>query len=357
MDVTGTCHVLFAYDIGFAIDLNRAAARIREARPAAGFRHPRRAPGGEEGRTTPLRLTQRAAPISLGDARTGNAVELVLFDFGGAGVAYEIDIRGSLESLVRLSADLYENDALLGDSRRRMADILAMLGDAVENPELSAVFEDYAVFALLPPEGGAEALLDSHADTIARILGGESEALSAEEVADALDRRFSYRPGEVSVIDWHAAILIGEDTEDERIVLEHANHELTQLRLLDRLLRRAVDAAHEEIARRRGWLAGLALRSETLRRLVRSQADFAILFEGVHNPLALTGDQYLARIYRGVSERFRLREWDQGIGRKLGILESIGDKLTGLATTRRLELLEWLIIVLCALSVVVYFLP
>jgi len=82
-----------------------------------------------------------------------------------------------------------------------------------------------------------------------------------------------------------------------------------------------------------------------------------VLFEGVNNALKLLGDQYLARVYRLVSTRFHLAEWDTSILRKLQTLESIYEKLADTAATRRLEVLEWIIILLTALSLVVYFLP
>ena len=87
------------------------------------------------------------------------------------------------------------------------------------------------------------------------------------------------------------------------------------------------------------------------------QVDSAILFEGVNNALKLLGDQYLSRVYRVVSQRFHLAEWDAGILRKLNTLESIYDKLSDQTTNRRMELLEWIIIVLIALSMALPFLP
>jgi hypothetical protein len=40
------------------------------------------------------------------------------------------------------------------------------------------------------------------------------------------------------------------------------------------------------------------------------------------------GDQYLARVYRLVSQRFHLEDWDASILRKLETLESIYGKMS-----------------------------
>ncbi len=87
------------------------------------------------------------------------------------------------------------------------------------------------------------------------------------------------------------------------------------------------------------------------------QVDSAVLFERVANTLKLLGDQYLARVYRLASQRFHLEAWDASIIRKLQTLESIYGKMTDRATTRRMEVLEWIIIVLIAISIAISFLP
>jgi uncharacterized Rmd1/YagE family protein len=85
--------------------------------------------------------------------------------------------------------------------------------------------------------------------------------------------------------------------------------------------------------------------------------DSAILFERVTNTLKLIGDQYLARVYRLASERFHLAAWDAGIIRKLETLDSIYGKMADRAATRRMEVLEWIIIVLFAISIIISLLP
>jgi len=79
--------------------------------------------------------------------------------------------------------------------------------------------------------------------------------------------------------------------------------------------------------------------------------DNAILFEGVNNTLKLLGDQYLARVYRLANKRFHLDEWDTSIIRKLQTLESIYEKISNQATNRRMEVLEWAIVILIAFSI------
>jgi uncharacterized Rmd1/YagE family protein len=72
----------------------------------------------------------------------------------------------------------------------------------------------------------------------------------------------------------------------------------------------------------------------------------------VNNALKLLGDQYLARVYRLASQRFHLSEWDASILRKLQTLESIYEKVSDQAASYRMEILEWIIILLIAFEIV-----
>src|SRR5438034_234591 len=162
---------------------------------------------------------------------------------------------------------------------------------------------------------------------------------------------------DVTVIDWDAALIADRDAEDVRAVLEFANVELLEMRYLDQQLDDALDESYETLSRRRYgfWLPG-STRAD-LRRIGQLQVDNAVLFEGVNNALKLLGDQYLARVYRLVSDRFHLAEWDASILRKLQSLESIYQKLSDEAANRRTETLEWIVIVLIAVEILIPFVP
>jgi uncharacterized Rmd1/YagE family protein len=77
----------------------------------------------------------------------------------------------------------------------------------------------------------------------------------------------------------------------------------------------------------------------------------------VHNALKLLGDQYLARVHRAASQRLHLDDWERTILRKLQTMESIYEKMSDLQENRRMEVLEWIIIILIAISILLPFVP
>jgi plasmid stabilization system protein ParE len=356
--VRGTCHVYQAVDLGFAIDLARAEQVLARDQIQQNFKKPRRAPEAQQLQRHSLRVAQSGFPVEIGAFRTEGPVEVVLWEFGAATMAYSIPIDAALSDLVSLSDLLWDHPELLRDAKRRAEQLLDAIRDAVDKPHMGARFEDYVVFELrLPDREPVSELWTTHAATTASILRAEPGALSDEEITDALNLRCAYVRDEVVLIDWFAAMLVGDDMEDERLVLELTTAELLELRDLDEKLDQGVEAAYAVLSRQHSWLSSFSTRAEDLGLVSQLQADAAVLFEGVDNALKLLGDQYLARMYRVASERFHLPQWDAAIERKLRVLDGIYEKLSSRAASRRFEVLEVVIIVLIAVSSLTPFLP
>jgi hypothetical protein len=353
----GACHALFAYDIGLAINLEAAAQRITEATEPETIRHKRRVPSAMEFRPTPLRVIQSGDTLSIAGFSTSGRVECVVYDFGAVSVAYSIPLAGPLDSLLALSDALYENAPLLQDSRTRVERLLRSLGAAVDKPHIADFVEDFAVYQIEEIDGspGALEVISANRPTLARILRAEPGPLSTEEIDDALSCRLSFQPGEQVIIDWNSAILFQREAEDVRAVLEYANVELLELRRLDDQLDTVLDRSYQALNRRLGTPRLGLTPGRELRHIAELQMDSALLFEGVNNALKLIGDQYLARLYRLAAQRMHLPDWDASILRKLQTAESIYQKLADQQSSRRMETLEWIIIILIAFEVVMSF--
>jgi hypothetical protein len=356
----GRCTVLFAYDVGLSIDLDAAERRITTMKERAAIRHKQRAPRYFDYRPPPVRVTQHGESLDVGSYRSASTVDAVLYDFGAVSVAYTVPLQGNLNDLFVLAEDLYENERLLADSRRRVDELLAAISPVVGRPEIADFVETYAIFEVerFDAPCSPEDLVSRYGSFMAQLLRSERQKLSAEEVGDALTHRISFTSDDLAIIDWDVAFLFGREMEDVRAVLEFANVELLEMRYLDQQLDDALDESYVALSRR-SWrrlrLPGTSRKD--LHRVAQLQVDAAILFETVNNALKLLGDQYLARVYRQVSQRFHLGEWDASILHKLQTLDSIYQKMSDAAATWRLELLEWAIVILIAVSIILPFIP
>jgi hypothetical protein len=341
---------MFAMDVGFAIDLDHAERLIANSEREH-LRQRRRSPSHFEYRPAPLRVTQDAEGCEgMIAGRVIRAVEIVLYDFGAASVNYLLPMDDSLTALSELAEALYDHEKLRADAQARLDALVKSIGPAVARPGRRDVHEDYVIYQV-EARADAAAAVAAHGRSIAQVLRAERQALSDQQVAEAMAARLSYGTDDVTVVDWNAAIVIDRDADDVMSVLEFANVELMELRQLDEQLDEHLDEAYATISRRPGWFR----RRSDMNRLGRLQVESALLFEGVNNALKLLGDQYLARVYRAASDRLHIPEWDTSILRKLQTLESIYQKLEDRQTTWRMEVLEWIIIGLIAFEVVMSF--
>lgn len=354
----GTCHALFAYDIGVAINLEEADRYITAGTERGRLRHKARAPQYFEYRPAPLRLTQEGEVHTIGPYKSSPSIELMVYDFGSVTVTYRFPLEGPFGDLLELSESLYENEILLAESRNRVEHLIQTIQSAVERTGIAKEVEDYIIFSIesSSPSIGPPVWMTQEAE-LAHILRGERTALSDQETKDAVSCLISFGLEDAAFIDWHAAVLFGKDMDDVRAVLEFANVELLEMRILDEQLDQALDQSYEALTRKPAAFSLPRSYDKPTIHMAQLQVDAALLFERVTNTLKLFGDQYLARIYRLASQRFHLEDWDASILRKLETLESIYGKMSDRAGAKRMELLEWIIIILIAISIAVSFFP
>lgn len=352
---SGVVHVVLAYDIAFSIDLARCRQSITDLTELAHIKHKGYAPLYFQFDPPPIRVTQEIAPLTIGEHKTTGSIDVVLYDFGGISISYTLAMSGPIEEWIDLSCELAESRVFLEDSRQRVEHLLAVIESSVESAAISELTEDYLIFQFEEAEGvlGPEDLYTRHAPQIARLLRSEHDPLSEQELNDSMAVRVSFGKNDVAIIDWNAALLFDKEPDDVRSVLEFANLQLLEARFLDERLDRALDRSYEMLNQPRSRQARMPGRTRNeLRRVAKMQVDGAILFERVGNALKLLGDQYLARVYRATSQRYRLGEWNVGILRKLETIESIYEKLHDHSTNLRMEVLEWIIILLIAFEIV-----
>ena len=360
LEVGGDCYAFFAFDIGLTTDLAGVAGALQESTARQVARDRRRAPAWLAYEPAPLRLTLRASPIEIVGFRTEPEVACTLYDFGAASLAYRIPVDDRrLDDLPALSQRLYDNPALLEDSRRQIETLLSILAPHIAKPELNRRWEDYIVFALRRWSAGGEAasaLLARRRETAARILEAEDGPLDPQQIDEALAARIAFSPEDAAIVNWHAAIVLDPSPADALAVLEHANVELLEMRVLDDRLDGVLERAYGLLAAQsRASLWPRPSGAAALRELADLQADASLLFEGVHNAIKLLGDQYLARLYRLASQRMHLPAWDASALRKIETAESIYQKIAGFQATRRMEVLEITIVVLILVSIILPF--
>jgi hypothetical protein len=279
----GYVHVVSAFDVGLSIDLARSKQQLSDLTEVASIKHKGHAPTYFQFDPPPLRMTREIAPLEIAARRTNPSVDLTVYDFGGLSVSHTIPFSGAFEDLIDLSCALAGTELFVRDSRRHADDLLAVIGSAVDRATVAAPSEDYLIFLLEDVEGaaGIDEFWTRYAPATARLLRSERDALSEQEIADALATRVSFGREDVAVIDWSAALLVDREPDDVRSVLEFANLQLLEVRILDAALDRALDLAYEVVssARRRSAFGRSAGRAAISPRSAASRSKALTLFE------------------------------------------------------------------------------
>jgi hypothetical protein len=348
-------HPFFVFEVAQGIDLDQVERSLGRGSERQLFRHRGRVTSVFHYRPAPLRVSQECAAIPLEGWATKPVVDLVLYDFGAASVTYEIPVPGGLEDLHAASVSLRKASTLREDARSRVEALLRSVSQAVHRPRVAELTEDYTIVGMprIPSEQTATEFCLANAARIAEILRPDGGAPSEEEVRNATEVQISFGPTDATIVDWDAAFVLDPEPEEVRAVLEFANVQLLEMRWLDLQLDGAIERSYQLLARRKTWRAFLPRGLTTdLNQVAELQLESAVMLERVSNALKVFGEVYLARIYRLAARRFRLEELDSTITRKLATIESIYQKLSDRADSIRMEVLEWVVIVLIATEII-----
>jgi hypothetical protein len=154
------------------------------------------------------------------------------------------------------------------------------------------------------------------------------------------------------VIDWDAALVVDLKgyVDDVLYVLELANLQLEEFRVMDQALDRYLSRAYDDLERRPIPLFGVA--TGVLRELRRFRVDLTKLADEVTHITKFFGDWYLARVYLAARERFALDQWRGSVEKRLGQLDQLYSVAQGDVYDRRMLWLEIVIVVLFVIDVV-----
>jgi hypothetical protein len=338
----GTLHIYVAFDWGDEVDLNRARALL----PAESHVLPRRRRTPSSIGYRPLPLRSRLTPIGLVLPDVGAIeapAEVTVFDFAAVSLAMHIafDLPGT--GLSRLAEWLADPEPIVQAARRALEPLHQRILPAIQKPSWQDdLSEEYFVFQLPPGEvPPPPELLTTHSGWLTGLVRLESGLLGAEEIAEAMRLYIRYNPDDLFVPDWAAAVLVDRECDETLQTIEFANLQLLEFRHIDNRLDDSLSIVYRVIhtlaqTRLPIWRSP----ARSLRVLGELKVEANGLFERTGNVLKLVGDQYLARVYRLVSKRFHLEEWEQSIQRKLDVAEGVYRVVSDQTDTYRAEFLE-----------------
>jgi hypothetical protein len=238
------------------------------------------------------------------------------------------------------------------------ADVCRDLNSVMTRPGPPTEPEAYTVFAITDLGGPTDAagwLAEHRRDVAALLTDTAAERLSESQVDEVVRLRRTYERGDVVVVDWDAAFVVDLDRppDDVLYVLELANLQLVEFRVLDQFLDRYLDEAYADLDRRPAPKWGRV--PAVLRRLRRIRVDLTKLADEATHITKFVGDWYLARVYLAAHERFALDRWRASVDSRLTQLDQIYTLVQSEAYEQKMFLLEIAIVVLFVIDVLAIF--
>ncbi|MDE3060221.1 MAG: hypothetical protein KGJ06_04355 [Pseudomonadota bacterium] len=219
--------------------------------------------------------------------------------------------------------------------------------------------EAYTIFCLT--DIGAKQPLDAwmaeHRQDIAALLTENKPGILSEmQVAEVLRIHRSYAHTDLTIIDWDAALTIDLTgyVEDTLYVLELANLQLEEYRVMDQRLDRYLNKAYEDIQPRKFQLFGKY--PAILRSLRTLRVDVTKLNDEITHITKFFGDWYLARVYLGARDRFHLNQWRNSVEERLKQIDALYTVAHTEISNQRMFWLEMLIAIFFAIDLLSIFL-
>ena len=215
--------------------------------------------------------------------------------------------------------------------------------------------ESYLAFCLLECGEDPVNFIDRNREYCASLLIGEEPGsnLHESQITATLGRPFSYRLGDLAVFELDRCIIIDPrgDYEDLLLIAEHANYQLLELRVLDKLLDTWLDEAEDDIrSLSSGGRRLTRLRRPVMVKVAHIQAlrfDALFILENLENSSKIIGDYYLGQIYARLCEIFNTEGWKWSVERRLDALQDVYDMVKSDAGESRMMTLEVIFIIVC----------
>jgi hypothetical protein len=361
--LTGEVVYLYAFDVAY--EMNRFPVKELLGQPVAQFQV-------DASKRSPRQLffyrpqMVRLPPLERLGPRGPVRLERIvkLLPLGAISITVRVPFSvASLDELVCFHDLRFNNGSYLYDEVRQLAeDVRTELRSFYIRPnERLGEEEAYTVFCINGPlqstDGSgvsAEEWLHDNRREVAALLTEETDPrqLSDQEAEESTNKYFSYYERDLVVIDWDAALMIDEPRYFDEVlyIMELSNLQLAELEAYDRILDAAVDRSYRDLSATR--FRGLQT-VRVQRELREIRVDLARLSDELSNITKFFGDWHLARIYKGLSDRFHLGDWHRTIDEKLKTLDGLYQILRSDQNNRMMLILEWTIVLLFVIDLII----
>ncbi len=335
---SGNILILWAYDVGEDINLQK----IEESRDI--IKIPLH---------LPKHFKQYNVPLAIELPRPHSSsffISSKIHSFGAISLTYKIPFTDTLENL-RVNCNELANK-YQQQSVKDAESIYKKIEPFTIQPKFFQTSASYVIIQVDPQPTALDLtqLQKAYGSTIASTLRFETEILSEFQKNEILDSAIGYFRGSLIVIDIDAAFVYEEEYDDIIDLFEFANIQQLELRFFDRLLDQQINTIYERKETTLSWGAYLpffgTFFSDPVGQLRKLKADISVITERLESNIKIAGEPYYSEIHNLLADKLDLKNWHDGIDRKLRIVEDVQTVFQQKIDANREDLFSVLIIIL-----------
>lgn len=286
-----------------------------------------------------------------------------VFEIGVLSIEFEVPFEAvALGELVPFHQLAVGDQPLVARAEKLADEVTKNLTPHLVKPNpVRRTAEAYTVFSIEKLDGVAAGQVPEWANThrmdIAALLLEEAvpERLAEDQVKESMRHAFSYTNGDMTIIDWDAALVVDQTgyVDDVLYIIELANLQLEEWQVLDDRLDEFFGRAYDDLERYYAVKRVFPTPEKILRSLRSMRMDMTKMSEEVSNITKFLGDWYLARVYLACKDRFHLGQWESTVTTKLAQLDGLYRLVHTEINERRMQVMEFIIVALFLFDVIV----
>lgn len=342
---TGHIYIFHAFDIGDEINLEKIKeSGVVMSRPL----------------TLPKYFKNYHIPLAVElphPHSSSMCISTKMYNFGAVSLTYQISFEETLkdvrENLATIDNKFQENSVI------DVGSLFKKIKPYITKPKFFHTKSSYVVIQIdkMPEKMDIARLKEQYGGIIASTLRFETQTLSEYQKNEILESTIGYFKGDLTVIDTEAAFVYESEYEDILDLFEFANIQHLELRYFDRLLDQQMNIMYEERGHQVPLKAYLpmigTLSTNPIDEMGKLRVDISVITERLDSSIKLVGEPYLSEIYAILVDKLDLKNWKDGIDKKLSIIQDIRSVLQNKVDGIREDILTILIIILIFTELVV----
>jgi hypothetical protein len=354
MVVKGEVVYLYAFDVADEIITSRVREILSEKPFPFQIRLEHTFP-----KDIPLYRPLAIEPPALSERMAGQPVRLLIrvYDVGVVSVTMRVAVSvAGLQDLMPFHRAQLDGGRTLDSVARGLCTAVCQnLRAFMIRPSDPPEPEAYTAFCIteVPDVSDVHIWLSQERRAVAGLLSETPcDRLSEPLVNEVLRVQRSFKRTDLIVIDWDASLVVDLEgyVDDVLYVLELANLQLEEFRVMDRRLDAYFERVYIDLDRHRLPVFGGS--ATVLRALRRFRVDLSKLADEVTHITKLFGDWYLARVYLGARDRFYIDQWRTSVEQRLTQLDHLYSVVHAEVYDRRMLWLEMVIVILFVVDLI-----